>query len=102
MVCIYSESRGIPPHKILHIGKFIETDYTAEPYVEDLERRGLQSDTILLSGKTLFHTNYISIDAFNFLHNIGKHCLQLLKYLLNFRSDLCRFGSFKFLWVVCD
>ena len=37
--------------------KFIETDYKAEPYVEQLERRGLQSDTILLAGIKQAHVH---------------------------------------------
>jgi len=50
-----------PPHKILHIMKFIETEYKAEPYVEQLERRGLQSDTILISGL------YVDVDNKNII-----------------------------------
>ena len=47
-----SKGKAISPQRILHVGQFIETDYTADAYVEELERRGLQSDTVLLSGES--------------------------------------------------
>uniref|UniRef100_H2XQ25 BIG2 domain-containing protein n=1 Tax=Ciona intestinalis TaxID=7719 RepID=H2XQ25_CIOIN len=38
-------------HSILNIQRFTDTMYSAEPYVEQLEQDGKQSDTILLSGR---------------------------------------------------
>jgi len=38
-------------HTILKIERFIDTMYSSDGYVEQLEKEGKQSDTILLSGK---------------------------------------------------
>uniref|UniRef100_H2YMB4 Uncharacterized protein n=1 Tax=Ciona savignyi TaxID=51511 RepID=H2YMB4_CIOSA len=43
--------KSVPAHSILHIQRFTDSMYKAEPYVEQLELDGKQSDTILLSGE---------------------------------------------------
>ncbi|XP_078481906.1 nuclear pore membrane glycoprotein 210 [Ciona intestinalis] len=45
------EKSAVPAHSILNIKRFTDTMYNAEPYVEQLEQDGKQSDTILLSGR---------------------------------------------------
>ncbi|XP_076808980.1 nuclear pore membrane glycoprotein 210-like isoform X1 [Clavelina lepadiformis] len=45
-----SRDTVMPAHTILSIERFIDTMYNAETYVEELERKGQQSDTILVSG----------------------------------------------------
>ncbi|XP_039270727.2 nuclear pore membrane glycoprotein 210-like [Styela clava] len=40
----------VSSHSILHIQKFLDTIYVADPYVDSLEVKGKMSDTILISG----------------------------------------------------
>lgn len=67
----------------MHIGQFIETDYTAEPYVEELERKGLQSDTILLSGEKPCNMCN-SISMYTLLYSLQRICLFNLYLMLFF------------------